>query len=145
MKVVGIERMAMPPAETWSRLSDLERLGNALPAVQVVDVEQPDRFTAVFRPTTGLGSTPVTMVFDVAERSEPRRLRVIGTGGAGEYAIGLDAAFELVADGDATEVHWTLDTHLHGVLRSLTQRVLPELVRDQVAGVLAAATALQAA
>ena len=145
MKVVGIERLAMPTAETWSRLSDLERLGNALPAAQVVDVEQPDRFTAVFRPRTGLGVTPLTMVFTVAERSEPQRLRVTGTGGAAEYALAIDASFELVADGDATEVHWSVDAHVHGVLRSLTQRVLPELVRDQVAGVLAAATALQAA
>jgi len=145
MRVVGIERLAMPAAETWSRLSDLERLGHALPAAQLVDVDQPDRFTAAFRPRTGLGATPLTMAFTVVERSEPQRLRVTGTGGGGEYAIALDAAFELVADGDATDVHWTVDAHLHGVLRSLTQRVLPELVRDQVAGVLAAATALQAA
>jgi len=144
MKVVGIERLAMSSAETWSRLSDLERLGHALPAAQVVDVEQPDRFTAVFRPRTGLGVTPLTMVFTVAERSEPQRLRVTGTGGAAEYAIAVDASFELVADGDATQVHWSVDVHVHGVLRSLTQRVLPQLVRDQVAEVLATATALQA-
>jgi carbon monoxide dehydrogenase subunit G len=126
-------------------LSDLERLGNALPAAQVVDVEGTDRFTAVFRPRTGLGVTPLQMAFTVEERSEPNRLRVRGDGGAAEYAIAIDASFELVESGAATEVHWSVDAHLHGVLRSLTQRVLPELIREQVAGVLAAATALQAA
>jgi carbon monoxide dehydrogenase subunit G len=145
MKVVGIERLELPAAEAWSRLSDLERLGNALPAVQVVDVEAPDGFTAAFRPTTGLGVTPVTMAFTVVERAEPNRLRVRGTGGASEYAVAVDASFELVADGTATQVHWSADVHVHGILRSLTQRVLPQLVGDQVAAVLEAATALQAA
>ena len=145
MKVVGIERLGMPAAETWSRLSDMERLGNALPTVQLVDVDGADRFRAVFRPATGLGFTPLTMAFTVAERVEPQRLRVTGTGGAAEYAVSVDTSFELVADGDETQVHWSVDAHVHGVLRSLTQRVLPELVRDQVVAVLAAATALQAA
>jgi carbon monoxide dehydrogenase subunit G len=145
MKVVGIERLEMPAAEAWSRLSDVGRLGNALPAVQVVDVEAPDRFTAAFRPQTGLGATPLTMTFTVVERVDPQRLRVQGSGGASEYAVAVDASFELVADGDATQVHWSVDVHVHGVLRSLTQRVLPQLVRHQVAGVLETATVLQAA
>ena len=145
MKVIGIERLPVPAADAWSRLSDLERLGHALPAAQVVDVEPPDRFDAIFWPNTGLGVTSIMMAFTVVERDEPQRLRVTGTGGAAEYAVAVDASFELVADDNATQVHWNVDVHVHGVLRSLTQRVLPDLVRDQVATVLATATAVQAA
>lgn len=139
MRVSGMERVDLPAAEVFARLSDPERLGEALPAVQSVDAEGPDRFTAAFRPTTGLGVTPMRMTFEVTERQEPQRLRVVGDGGAAEYAVRVDAAFELVDQGDTTEVHWSADARVAGVLRSLTQRVLPQIVSDQVADVLRAA------
>ena len=140
MKVSGIERIEMGAEELFGRLSDLERLGDSLPSVQAVDVEHADRFTAAFRPTTGLGSTPVEMGFEVVERRPPQRLRVRGNGGGGEYAVDLQAAFDLVGGDGATEVHWSAEVRLHGVLRSLTQRVLPDLVAHQVSELLREAT-----
>jgi hypothetical protein len=43
--------------------------------------------------------------------------------------------------GGGTDIGWTLEPHLHGVLRSLTQRVIEQLARQQVAAVLAAVQA----
>jgi len=141
MKLEGSEHLDLPRAEVWAKLSDPQSLGGALPAVESVEVGGDDEFEATFRPTTGLGSTPMKVAFAVAEREEPSRLVVSGHGGAAEYAVRLRAAFELAEAGGGTDVGWTLELHLHGVLRSLTQRVIEQLARQQVAAVLASAAA----
>lgn len=145
MNVSGSERLSLSPAEAWGRLSDPRRLGESLPAVERLEVSGGDAFEASFRPLTGLGATPMTVAFEVSERSRPRRLVVTGNGGGGEYAVRLRAAFELGEADGGTEVRWALDLHLHGVLRSLTQRVIEQLARQQVAAVLAAVQAPAAA
>jgi carbon monoxide dehydrogenase subunit G len=141
MKLEGSERLDLPRAEAWAKLSDPRSLGEALPSVEQVEVEGNDGFEASFRPLTGLGATPMTIAFEVVERAEPERLLVTGTGGGGEYALRLQASFELAEADGGTDVRWTLDLHLHGVLRSLTQRVIEQLARQQVATVLAAVQA----
>lgn len=140
MNLSGRERLAAPRAEVWAKLSDPRALGEALPAVEDVAVSG-EGFEASFRPVTGIGATPMRMAFEVAEREELSRLVVSGSGGGGEYALWLRAAFELAEDGDGTDVGWELELHLHGVLRSLTQRVIEQLARQQVAAVLASVAA----
>lgn len=141
MKLEGSERLDLPRADVWARLSDPRSLGEALPAVERVEVVGSDGFEASFRPATGLGATPMTVAFEVVERGEPQRLVVCGTGGAAEFALRLEAAFELAEADGGTDVRWTLDLHLHGALHSLTQRVIDQLARQQVAAVLAAVKA----
>lgn len=141
MKLEGSEQLPLAREEAWARLSDPRALGEALPAVEGVEVGSDGSFEATFGPTTGLGSTPMSVAFEVGEREEPARLVVSGHGGAAEYAVRLRAAFELAEAGGGTDVRWTLELHLHGVLRSLTQRVIEQLARQQVAAVLASAAA----
>jgi carbon monoxide dehydrogenase subunit G len=138
MRVTGTEVLALTPDEAWKRISDVETLGAALPSVQAVNVETADRFTAAFRPTTGLGSTPVRMTFTVTDRQAPGRLQVEGRGGATDSAVHVRCDLALAANGSGTEVSWAVDAQVLGVLRSLTQRVLPALVTDQVTDVLRA-------
>ena len=139
MNLAGTEHLDLPRAEVWAKLSDPRSLGEALPAVESVEVGGDDRFEATFHPTTGVGSTAMTVAFEVAERDEPSHLVVTGHGGAAEYALRLRAAFELAEAGGGTDVSWDLELHLHGVLRSLTQRVIEQLARQQVAAALASA------
>jgi carbon monoxide dehydrogenase subunit G len=141
MNLEGTEHLDLAPAEAWAKLSDPRSLGEALPAVESVEVSGGDDFEATFRPTTGLGSTLMKVAFEVAEREDPARLVVSGHGGGAEYAVRLRAAFELAEASGGTDVRWTLELHLHGVLRSLTQRVIGQVARQQVAAVLASAAA----
>ncbi len=140
MNLSGSEHLEQPRADVWAKLSDPRALGEALPAVESVAVSG-DAFEATFRPTTGLGSTSMSFDFEVADRDEPARLVVTGNGGAAEFAVRLRAGFELSEAGGGTDVGWTLELHLHGVLRSLTQRVIEQLARQQVAAVLASVAA----
>ena len=141
MNLEGSEHLDLAPAQAWARLSDPRSLGAALPAVESVAVGGEDGFEATFRPTTGLGSTLMTVAFAVTEREEPSRLVVTGNGGGAEFALRLRAAFELAEAEGGTDVDWSLELHLHGALRSLTQRVIEQVARQQVVAVLASASA----
>jgi carbon monoxide dehydrogenase subunit G len=136
MKLTGSQRLALDLDEAWRRLSDLRLLAEALPDARDVEASGDGAFEATFRVATGLGATPMRMSFEVVERSAPTRLVVRGSGGAAEYALRLQASFELAAAGEGTEISWALDLHLHGVLRSLTQRVIGQLAPQQVAALL---------
>jgi carbon monoxide dehydrogenase subunit G len=142
-QVEGSYRSAAPADALWDALSDPERLAAALPDVDSVEVESAERFSAYVRPRTGLGITPLQLDVRITELVEPASVRILGDGAAGEHRVSFDV--RLVLGEGKTEssctVFWTADVRAYGVLGSVTQRVLPMLLRDQVSLVLAAAEA----
>ena len=138
MKIGGTTRIELAPAQAWERLSDPQALGEALPAVERVEVAGDGGFEAGFRPLTGLGTTPMTVEFRTLESEAPRRLAIAGSGTGTDFALRLRADLELSPAGEGTDVEWSLELHLHGVLHSLTQRVIEQVASQQVAAVLAA-------
>jgi carbon monoxide dehydrogenase subunit G len=141
MQAQGVHRAGVDPAVLWGALSDPERLGEALPQVGPVEVESADAFAASVRPATGLGVTPLRLDVRIVEREEPRRVRIAGDGEGGEYRVAFDVTLELDAAADGCEVRWDAQVQAFGVLASLTQRVLPMVLRDQISDVLRAAEA----
>ena len=142
MRAHGERGAAIAPAEMWRALSDPEALGDALPNVDLVEVEGSDRFAAWVRYATGVGITPMRMDFAVQDRREGEHVRITGTGRGGDHAVRLEVDVDLAPEGSGSTVRWTADVRVLGPLRSLGQRVIPGLVKGQVDGVLAAAERL---
>jgi carbon monoxide dehydrogenase subunit G len=138
--VSGTSTLSLSPADAWAALSDPARLGEAIPHVDSVDVGADGAFSAVARPHTGLGDTPLLMDFEIADRREGEHVRILGSGLAGENYVQLAVELDLSPDGGGTRASWTADVHVRGVLASLLQRSLPALVTEQVNAVLAAAS-----
>ncbi len=135
--ISGKHRAAVPPEVLWAALSDPERLGAALPDVRYVRVDGPDRFEAGVRPSTNLGATPLKLEVHIAEREEAERVRIAGTGDGGEFRVAFDVELRMRPDEDSgSEVLWTAEVQAFGAFASLTQRILPWLLRDQVTLVL---------
>jgi carbon monoxide dehydrogenase subunit G len=136
-------RAVVPVAipELWAALSDPARLGEALPHVDNVDVHGDGGFSAIARPRTGLGETPLRMNFSIADQREGEHVRIVGSGLAGENTVSLAVELDLASadDGSSSEASWTADVQVGGVLASLVQRALPALVTEQVNEVLSAA------
>jgi carbon monoxide dehydrogenase subunit G len=137
--VSGTSTLSLSPPEAWAALSDPARLGDAIPHVDSVDVASDGSFSAVARPVTGLGSSPLRMDFEIADRREGEHVRILGSGLAGENFVQLAVELDLSPDAGGTRASWTADVHVRGVLASLVQRSLPLLVAEQVDAVLAAA------
>lgn len=134
--VTGRASCSQPPPVLWAALNDPERLGEALPDVGLVEVADDGSFTAGVRPRTNLGVTPVRLEVQVVDRDEPRHVRLTGMGTSAEFRVGFDVAIDLAPEGEGTAVTWTAGVQAYGVIASLTQRVMPGILRDQVAMVL---------
>jgi carbon monoxide dehydrogenase subunit G len=141
----GQLQVAAPRAQLWAVLRDPERLAQALPGVAEVSVADEQHFSALARPRTALGETLVTMDFEVAEQREGEFVRIIGAGSTGENLISLDVGLSLSGDGETTAAAWQAEVVLRGVLASLLQRGVGELMREQVESVLAAGAAISEA
>jgi len=128
MIVSGEMSVAVGREELWAVLSDPQRLAQALPGVSDVTIEDEQHFSAVAHPFTALGETPVALEFEIVEVR------------AGEFV-----AIALASTADGTTASWRAEVGLRGVLASLLQRGLAELLREQVDAVLCAAAAISTA
>jgi len=138
MIVRGSTSVGAPRAALWSVLSDPARLGEALPGVDHVAIEDDRRFSADVRAATALGETPLALDFEIVEQRPGEFVRIDGAGSAGENQLALSVELSLADDGAGTTASWSADVRLRGVLGSLLQRGLPSLFNEQVGAMLAA-------
>jgi carbon monoxide dehydrogenase subunit G len=137
MRVQGAHRSDVAAPVLWAALSDPERLGEALPEVGPVDVASPDAFSATVLPATNLGVTPLALAVRITERDEPERVRIVGEGDGFEHRVTFDVELRFTpVDTGGCTVAWDARVQAFGGLASLTQRVLPMLLRDQIGVVL---------
>jgi len=135
----GSVQLDAPARSLWARLSDPRALEDALPSVDSVELLSADRFAARVQPATGLGTTPLHLEVTIADAREPEHVRLAGTGEGGEFATTFAVELDLSEHGNGTEVRWSAEAHVDGVLSSLGQRVLPAILAAQVERVLRAA------
>jgi len=145
MIVSGQASVPAPREQLWAVLSDPAALAQALPRVDLVSIEDGHRFSAVARPVTALGETSVALDFEIVEQRPGEYVRIVASGRSGENLLALSIALELADDGERTAASWRAEIALRGVLSSLLQRGIGELLRDQVESVLAAGAALSGA
>ena len=132
-RVAGTYRAKAPQNALWDVLSAPERLGAALPGVGPVEVDGAAGLRAHVRPATNVGVTPLDLEVSIAERDEGRAVRLIGSGVGGEHRVAFDVSLRLSEHPDWTQVDWDAQVQAFGGLASLAQRVLPALLRDQIA------------
>ncbi len=145
MIVSGEMTVAAAREELWAVLSDPERLAQALPGVGEVAVEDETHFSAVAHPITALGETRVAMEFEITEARPGEFVRIAGSGSSGENLIALSIALTLASEDTDTRASWQAELFARGVLASLLQRGLGELLREQVDAVLAAGALISGA
>jgi uncharacterized protein len=145
MILSGEMSVAVAPEELWAVLSDPQRLAAALPGVSDVSIEDEHHFSAVAHPLTALGETPVSLEFEIVEVRAGEFVAIAATGSAGENLLTLSVTLELASAGEGTRASWRAEVGLRGVLASLLQRGLAELVREQVDAVLCAGAAISEA
>ena len=145
MIVSGQASVPAPREQLWAVLSDPAALAQALPGVDQISIEDDHRFSAIARPVTALGETSVALDFEIVEQRPGEYVRIVASGRSGENLLALSIALELADDGERTAASWRAEMALRGVLSSLLQRGIGELLRDQVESVLAAGAALSGA
>lgn len=140
MRVTGVQRLPVGAARLRAVLEEPERLARALPHVDdLVALDDQGAFEATIRPALALGEVPFRTVWRRAPGAPDGVLSYDVDGRHEEHVLELHADVRLDGDGERVVVAWDVDCGFTGTMRAVGQRVLPAIVRQQIALVLAAA------
>jgi carbon monoxide dehydrogenase subunit G len=101
-----------------------------MPGVQRVEVSSEDEWIAVVKPPFGRGLN-LKLDMHVTDRRPPEHARLVAWGKSFGARISIETEFELADDGDGTDMSWSADVGLAGLLGRLGGKTLEPAARHQ--------------
>ena len=136
MQIDGSHTFAVPPETVFAALVDPELIASTLPGVHDFHVESPNHWRGNVRLPVG---PRVAFTFELVERVDPSRARLLAKGKTFGGSAQVDTAFDLepTASG-GTLMHYSAHVTLSGLLGRLGDGALKPVGKHQVAGVMRA-------
>jgi uncharacterized protein len=138
MKVEGDRSFAAPREVVWEVLNDPANMAGLMPGVQSFEIHDPRNWTASVKVPLGLGSLAMTIDFEQTEVRPPEYSSLHAKGNGVGAVMNMQTAFTLEEEGDGVKMHWSADVKILGPVGAMGQRVLQQIVKQQVNQVLAA-------
>ena len=132
MKLAGTASLPALPSEVWSLLTDPSRLSRLLPGCERLEPDGPDRFKAAvkFGIAAISGKYAGTVEFEQKKPPHSLILKLDGKGLPG-FVKG-EGRIELTPNGAETEVAYTGEAQVGGLIASVGQRMLDAAARKIV-------------
>jgi carbon monoxide dehydrogenase subunit G len=128
----GVERVPAARDQVWRFLTTPDAVARCVPDLQSIETVDPSRFKAQVK--AGIGPVRGTFAFDVAwqELTEPSRARLTAQGKSGGSAVTVDSTMDLdEADAGETDLNWSADVVVHGMIASVGARLLDGFAKKQ--------------
>ncbi len=124
MRIAGTNTIAAPRQQVWDALTDPAVLARTLPGCESLEVVDDDTYRA--RVTAGVASIRGTYdgTVSLSDRDEPSSLRLHADGAGAPGTIGADVDVTLRDADDGTEVDWSADAVVGGMVGGVGQRLL---------------------
>jgi carbon monoxide dehydrogenase subunit G len=121
----GDKDFARPPAELWTKLSDVCFLVECIPDVQSVNEAAADHAVCVIRPGFSFVRGTLKATIRKMEEKPPESLRLQVASKAIGSTTTLETGFSLASAGPGTRVHWSADiVQLTGLLKAVPQGLI---------------------
>jgi uncharacterized protein len=132
VKLAGTALLPAPPAEVWSLFTDPARLSRLLPGCERLEPDGPDRYKAAVKFGIAAITGKYAGTLEFAKKKPPHSLvlKMDGTGLPG-FVIG-EGRIELAPKGDDTELTYTGEAQVGGLIASVGQRMLDAAARKIV-------------
>jgi uncharacterized protein len=130
MRVDGTRRFQARRERVFRALTDPHELSELMPGVQRVEVESADEWIAVVKPPFGPGLN-LKLDMHITERREPEHARLTAWGKSFGARISIETEFELADDGDGTDMTWSAEIGLAGLLGGLGGKAMEPMARQQ--------------
>ena len=129
MKVSGSYLLPGTPEQVWALLNDPERLAKSLPGCERLEPDGPDRYKAVVKFALAAISGQYAGSLELADKKPPHslRLRLEGKGIPG-FVKG-EGQLELWEKGGQTEVRYSGEAQIGGMIAAVGQRMLDAAAR----------------
>ena len=140
MKLAGQYLLPAPPAKVWALLTDPNRLAKLLPGCERLDPDGPDRFKAAVKFGIAAISGKYAGTIEFAEKKPPTSMRMKLSGkGIPGFVDGV-GHIELAEKGGQTELRYTGEAQVGGMIASVGQRMIEGAARKIVDQFFAAAS-----
>ena len=140
MKLAGQYILPAPPAKVWALLTDPNRLAKLLPGCERLDPDGPDRFKAAVKFGIAAISGKYAGTIEFAEKKPPTSMRMKLSGkGIPGFVDGV-GHIELIEKGGQTELRYTGEAQVGGMIASVGQRMIEGAARKIVDQFFAAAS-----
>ena len=140
MKLAGQYVLPALPAKVWALLTDPNRLAKLLPGCERLDPDGPDRFKAAVKFGIAAISGKYAGTIEFAEKKPPNSMRMKLSGkGIPGFVDGV-GHIELAEKGGQTELRYTGEAQVGGMIASVGQRMIEGAARKIVDQFFAAAS-----
>jgi uncharacterized protein len=130
VRIGGTKRFQASRERVFRALTDPHELSQLMPGVQRVEVQSDDEWIAVVKPPFGRGLN-LKLDIRVTDRREPEHARLVAWGKSFGARISIETEFELAEDGGGTEMEWSADVGLAGLLGGFGGKALEPAARHQ--------------
>jgi uncharacterized protein len=125
----GQRRFRAPRERVFCALTDPHELSELMPGVQRVDVESEDEWIAVVKPPFGPGLS-LKLDMHVTNRRPPEQATLTAWGKTFGLRLSIETEFELAEDGDGTDMDWTAEVGLAGLLGGVGGKALQPVAQQ---------------
>ena len=136
VRIEGSRQFTSPPEVVFAALVDPALIASTVPGVHDFHVESPNHWRGNVRLPVG---PKVAFTFELVERVDPSRARLVAHGTTFGGSINVDTAFDLAPAGaGGTLMHYSAHVTLSGLLGRLGGGALRPIGEHQVGGVMKA-------
>jgi uncharacterized protein len=130
VRIEGSRRFEAPRERVFRALTDPHELTVLMPGVERVEVENEDEWIAVVKPPFGPGLN-LKVDMRVTDRRPPEHARLNAWGKSFGARLSIETEFELAENGGGTDMTWSAEVGLAGLLGGLGGRALEPAARQQ--------------
>ncbi len=121
----------------WDFLSNPTSMAKCLPDVKSFEVQGEDKFVAVVRVGVGFIKSDFKFKAEIAEKEPINHVRFKAAGSGSGSSIALDMKIELGDAPSGSQLSYSADVKVGGVIAGLAQRVMKDSADKILAGVFA--------
>lgn len=132
MKFAGTANLPAPPEEVWSLLTDASRLSRLLPGCERLEADGPDRYKAAVKFGIAAISGKYAGTLEFAHKKPPHSLVIKMDGKGLPGFVKGEGRIDLVPRGGETELSYSGEAQVGGLIASVGQRMLDAAARKIV-------------
>jgi carbon monoxide dehydrogenase subunit G len=119
----------------WDFLIDPARIAKCLPDLKSFQVESEDKFVSIVRVGIGFVRSDFKFKVEMTGKEPPNRMQLRAVGSGSGSNILLDMTIELSETPTGSELSYSSEAKVVGVMAGLAQRVIKEAADRTIAGV----------
>jgi carbon monoxide dehydrogenase subunit G len=132
VKLAGTATLPGTPEQVWELLNDPARLAKVLPGCERLDPDGPDRYKAVIKFALAAISGNYSGSVELSDKNPPHSLRLRMDGRGLPGWVKGEGELKLAAKKNETEVSYTGDAQVGGMIASVGQRMMESAAKKIV-------------